>query len=59
MDRDAGPALDVGLTVRPLPDTVRATASWMAARPDDVRQGGLDPADEAAILGEWQAVQNA
>ncbi|MEV4820978.1 NAD-dependent epimerase/dehydratase family protein [Micromonospora sp. NPDC049274] len=59
MDRDARPALDAGLTVRPLSDTVRATASWMTARPDTVRQGGLDPADEAAILREWQAVRNA
>ncbi|MET8086819.1 NAD-dependent epimerase/dehydratase family protein [Micromonospora sp. NPDC005237] len=59
MDRDARPALDAGLTIRPLSDTVRATVSWMTARPDAVRQGGLDPADEAAILGEWQAVRNA
>ncbi|RQW96529.1 NAD-dependent epimerase/dehydratase family protein [Micromonospora inaquosa] len=58
MDRDARPALDAGLTVRPLVDTVRATASWMAAQPADVRQGGLDPADEAAALREWQAVRD-
>ncbi|MGC4817281.1 hypothetical protein [Micromonospora sp. DT63] len=59
MDRDARPALDAGLTVRQLSDTVRATVSWMTARPDAVRQGGLDPADEAAILQEWQAGRNA
>ncbi|WP_435207231.1 NAD-dependent epimerase/dehydratase family protein [Micromonospora sp. bgisy143] len=59
MDRDADPALEAGLTVRPLGDTVRATASWMSAHPGDVRQGGLDPADEAAILGTWQAVRKA
>ncbi|MEV1159649.1 NAD-dependent epimerase/dehydratase family protein [Micromonospora chokoriensis] len=58
MDRDARPALAAGLAVRPLSDTVRATASWMAAQPDAVRQGGLDPADEAAVLREWQAVRD-
>ncbi|MEW2428225.1 NAD-dependent epimerase/dehydratase family protein [Micromonospora sp. NPDC047644] len=58
MDRDVRPALDAGLTVRPLVDTVRATASWMAAHPAAVRQGGLDPADEAAILRKWQAVRD-
>ncbi|MFG1870735.1 hypothetical protein [Micromonospora arborensis] len=50
--------LDAGLAVRPLTDTVRATASWMRAHPADVRQGGLDPADEAAVLREWQAVRD-
>ncbi|MEV0216617.1 NAD-dependent epimerase/dehydratase family protein [Micromonospora sp. NPDC050695] len=59
MDRDVRPALDAGLTVRPLSDTVRATASWMASSPDAVRQGGLDPVDEAAVLREWEAVRNA
>ncbi|MEV7331138.1 NAD-dependent epimerase/dehydratase family protein [Micromonospora sp. NPDC093244] len=58
MDRDARPALDASLTVRPLSDTVRATATWMTARPDDVRQGGLDPAEEAVVLREWQAVRD-
>lgn len=58
MDRDVSAALAAGLVVRPLADTVRATASWMSACPGDVRQGGLDPADEAAILGRWQAVRN-
>ncbi|MEU7776357.1 NAD-dependent epimerase/dehydratase family protein [Micromonospora sp. SD19] len=58
MDRDARPSLHAGLAVRPLPDTVRATASWMAAHPAAVRQGGLDPADEAVVLGEWQAVRD-
>ncbi|MFF4877692.1 NAD-dependent epimerase/dehydratase family protein [Micromonospora sp. NPDC000668] len=58
MDRDVRPALDAGLAVRPLSDTVRATATWMAAQPAAVRQGGLDPADEAALLGEWHAVQD-
>lgn len=58
MDRDARPALNAGLALRPLPDTVRATASWMTAHPAAVRQGGLDPADEAAVLREWQAGRN-
>ncbi|MEU8210294.1 NAD-dependent epimerase/dehydratase family protein [Micromonospora sp. NPDC049044] len=58
MDRDAGPALAAGLAVRPLSDTVRATAAWMTADPAAVRQGGLDPADEAAVLREWQAVRD-
>ncbi|MGQ5262759.1 NAD-dependent epimerase/dehydratase family protein [Micromonospora sp. ZYX-F-536] len=58
MDRDVRPARDAGLTIRPLADTVRATAAWMAAEPDAVRQGGLAPADEAAVLGEWQAVRD-
>ncbi|WCN80467.1 NAD-dependent epimerase/dehydratase family protein [Micromonospora sp. LH3U1] len=58
MDRDARPALDAGLAVRPLADTVRATASWMTAHPAAVRQGGLDPADEVAVLREWQAVRS-
>ncbi|MET8231934.1 NAD-dependent epimerase/dehydratase family protein [Micromonospora sp. NPDC005298] len=58
MDRDARPALDAGLTVRPLSDTVRATATWMTAQPGDVRQGGLDPVDEAVVLREWQAVRD-
>ncbi|MFE0531787.1 hypothetical protein [Micromonospora sp. NBRC 107095] len=58
MDRDARPSLHAGLAIRPLPDTVRATASWMAAHPAAVRQGGLDPADEAVVLGEWQAVRD-
>ncbi|WP_433535396.1 NAD-dependent epimerase/dehydratase family protein [Micromonospora sp. CA-249363] len=59
MDRDVSAALAAGLVVRPLADTVRATASWMSAHPGDVRQGGLDPADEAAILGTWHAVRTA
>ncbi|MEU7586301.1 NAD-dependent epimerase/dehydratase family protein [Micromonospora sp. NPDC049230] len=58
MDRDAAPALGAGLAIRPLSDTVRATAAWMAADPAAVRQGGLDPADEAAVLREWQAVRD-
>ncbi|MEU8083786.1 NAD-dependent epimerase/dehydratase family protein [Micromonospora sp. NPDC049101] len=58
MDRDAAPALGAGLAIRPLSDTVRATAAWMAAEPAAVRQGGLDPADEAAVLREWQAVRD-
>ncbi|MEU7613753.1 NAD-dependent epimerase/dehydratase family protein [Micromonospora sp. NPDC049204] len=58
MDRDARPALGAGLAVRPLSDTVRATANWMRADPAAVRQGGLDPADEAAVLREWQAVRD-
>ncbi|MBM0275708.1 NAD-dependent epimerase/dehydratase family protein [Micromonospora tarensis] len=58
MDRDASEALAAGLVIRPLPDTVRATASWMAAHPAAVRQGGLDPADEAEILRKWHAVRD-
>ncbi|MET7670474.1 NAD-dependent epimerase/dehydratase family protein [Micromonospora luteifusca] len=58
MDRDARPALDAGLAVRPLSDTVRATASWMRAHLAAVRQSGLDPADEVAVLREWQAVRD-
>ncbi|MFG2048003.1 NAD-dependent epimerase/dehydratase family protein [Micromonospora sp. NPDC048935] len=58
MDRDATPALGAGLAIRPLSDTVRATAEWMAADPAAVPQGGLDPAGEAAVLREWQAVRD-
>ncbi|WP_433115034.1 NAD-dependent epimerase/dehydratase family protein [Micromonospora sp. CA-246542] len=59
MDRDVSAALAAGLVVRPLADTVRVTASWMSAHPGDVPQGGLDPADEAAVLGTWHAVRKA
>ncbi|MDG4805846.1 NAD-dependent epimerase/dehydratase family protein [Micromonospora sp. WMMD1120] len=58
MDRDVSAAVAAGLVIRPLPDTVRATASWMTAHPDAVRQGGLDPADEAEILRKWHAVRD-
>ncbi|MFI6824278.1 NAD-dependent epimerase/dehydratase family protein [Micromonospora sp. NPDC050187] len=53
--RDARPALAAGLVTRPVAETARRTLAWMDADPGAVRQGGLDPADEAAVLREWHA----
>jgi len=55
LDRDVQPALDAGLTTRPVADSARSTLAWIRADPAAVRQGGLDPADEAAVLREWHA----
>ncbi|WBB79531.1 reductase [Micromonospora sp. WMMD882] len=55
--RDAGPALAAGLVTRPVADTARVTLAWMRAHPQDVRQGGLEPAEEAGILREWHAAE--
>ncbi|WDZ84948.1 NAD-dependent epimerase/dehydratase family protein [Micromonospora cathayae] len=55
LDRDARPALGSGLVTRPVAESARATLAWMTESPGAVKQGGLDPAEEARILREWHA----
>lgn len=49
---DAQPALDAGLTVRPLVETVRDTRAWLEADPAAVI-GGITREREAALLAAW------
>lgn len=49
-------ALQNGLTLRPLEETVDATWRWAQTRPDDhAWRAGLDPEREAALLRTWSA----
>ena len=49
MTRDVSASLAAGLAIRPLADTVRATAAWLAATPDAVVTG-LTRAEECDLL---------
>jgi 2'-hydroxyisoflavone reductase len=53
---DVTRALDAGLTLRPLVETVRATREWFAAAAgrSDLRSG-LDPLRETELLDTWNA----
>jgi 2'-hydroxyisoflavone reductase len=54
-------ALNTGLKIRPLADTVRDTLAWHATRPEDRRaklRAGLAPEKEAAVLAAWRDRQN-
>jgi 2'-hydroxyisoflavone reductase len=53
MARDVSPALQAGLTTRPLADTARDTLEWLRTGPDRVRRVGLAPDDEANVLRRW------
>jgi 2'-hydroxyisoflavone reductase len=49
-------ARSVGLTFRPLADTVRDTLAWSRTRPADHRWGaGLAPDNEQRVLAAWKA----
>jgi 2'-hydroxyisoflavone reductase len=49
-------ALDAGLTLRPLADTVRDTLAWLATRPARHEwRAGLNPEREAELLQAWRA----
>jgi 2'-hydroxyisoflavone reductase len=49
-------ALDSGLTLRPLAETVQATLDWAATRPPDhAWRAGLKREREAGLLAAWQA----
>ena len=44
----------MGLTFRPLEETVRATMDWVLSREEDREwRGGLRPEREAELLAEW------
>jgi nucleoside-diphosphate-sugar epimerase len=54
MARDVSPALrSGGLVTRPLADTARDTLEWLRTRPDLTMRVGLNPDDEADVLGRW------
>jgi 2'-hydroxyisoflavone reductase len=47
-------AIAAGLTFRPLPDTLRDTLAWDAARPASrAWRAGLPPEREAELLKAW------
>jgi len=51
-------ALQAGLRIRPLADTVEATLRWHLQRPEAEREklkAGLSPEREAALLAAWKA----
>jgi 2'-hydroxyisoflavone reductase len=51
-------ALQAGMTIRPMADTVAATMRWHLRRPEAERltlKAGLSPEREAELLAAWQA----
>jgi 2'-hydroxyisoflavone reductase len=52
---DVTRAIDAGLQVRPLPETVRATREWFAASGRTTLLSGLEPARETELLELWNA----
>ena len=55
-------ALDAGLTIRPLDDTIRDTIAWFRTLPEDRQanlKSGLDPEKEAEVLQAWKASQKS
>ncbi|PVG84271.1 epimerase [Nocardioides gansuensis] len=54
MAHDPAPALAAGLWLRPIDDTARDTAAWLAATPDAVRTG-ISRQREAELLAAWAA----
>ena len=52
-------ALAAGLTLRPLPETVRDTLAWARTRPaDHAWRAGLTPEREAEALQAWHALKS-
>ena len=57
---DSTKALDAGLQLRPLTETVADTLAWDRARPADTEpRAGLAPARETELLRLWEARQSA
>ena len=52
--RDAAPALEAGLVVRPIAQTARETLAWLQAHPDAARTG-LSREHERRVLEAWHA----
>ncbi|MDO9455589.1 NAD-dependent epimerase/dehydratase family protein [Nocardioides sp.] len=52
--RDATPALEAGLVVRPVSDTARETLAWMRDHPE-VARTGLSREHERRVLDAWAA----
>jgi 2'-hydroxyisoflavone reductase len=55
-------ALDAGLTIRPLSDTVRDTLAWHLSRPAEQQaklKAGITPEREQEVLAAWHASQAA
>jgi 2'-hydroxyisoflavone reductase len=50
---DVQKALDAGLSIRPLKDTVEAVLEWDALRPDHLWRAGLSHQREAELLQKW------
>ena len=51
-------AVEAGMTIRPMADTVAATLGWHLQRPQAEREklkAGLSPEREAALLAAWKA----
>ncbi|MDW5330033.1 NAD-dependent epimerase/dehydratase family protein [Plantactinospora sp. KLBMP9567] len=56
LTRDVTPSLAAGLRPRPLAETARDTAAWLAtAGPEAGRRIGLTEAEEAEVLAAWHA----
>jgi hypothetical protein len=61
LSRDVTPSLEAGLRIRPLAETARDTAAWLAAGHAPVvdehtpggRPVGLTPAEESELLRAW------
>lgn len=54
MHHDVSAPLSAGLTLRPIAETSRDTAAWLAATPD-AAVTGIDREREAALLAAWHA----
>ena len=49
-------AVDAGLTLRPIRETIRDTTAWDVARgPETKRKVGLEPERERELLAAWKA----
>ena len=55
LSRDTTASIAAGLAPRPVAETARRTAAWLAAAQQEVRPGGLAAEDEAFVLREWHA----
>ena len=56
MTRDVSAAIRLGLTFRPLADTVRGSLEWERERGlDRARDAGLSPAREAELVTAWRS----
>jgi 2'-hydroxyisoflavone reductase len=55
-------AIAAGLTIRPLPDTVRDTLAWHRSRPEEQKaklKAGIEPGREKEVLAAWHAVRKS
>ncbi|MFK3983693.1 NAD-dependent epimerase/dehydratase family protein [Micromonospora sp. NPDC050397] len=57
LSRDVTDSLAAGLRTRPPAETAARTLDWLRAYPDQVKAGGLEPAQEAEVLREWAAAR--